>query len=34
VKNLDWRARRAEFICRLPAPIVADVQARLAALLT
>jgi mRNA interferase MazF len=34
VKNLDWRARRAEFICRLPVPIVADVQARLAALLT
>ncbi len=34
VKNLDWRARRAEFICRLPAPLIADVLARLAALLT
>ena len=34
VKNLDWRARRAEFICRLPAPIIADVLARLAALIT
>jgi mRNA interferase MazF len=33
VKNLDWRARRAEFICRLPAPIIADVLARLAALI-
>ncbi len=34
VKNLDWRARRAEFICRLPAPIIADVLARLATLIT
>ena len=34
VKNLDWRARRAEFICRLPAPIIADVLAKLAALIT
>ena len=34
VKILDWRARRAEFICRLPAPIIADVLARLAALIT
>lgn len=34
VNNLDWRARRAEFICRLPAPIIADVLARFAALIT
>jgi mRNA interferase MazF len=34
VKSLDWRARRAEFICRLPAPVIADVLARLGALIT
>jgi mRNA interferase MazF len=34
VKNLDWRARRAEFICRLPAPVIADILARLATLVT
>lgn len=33
VKNLDWRARRAEFICRLPAPVIADILARLSAIL-
>jgi mRNA interferase MazF len=33
VKNLDWRTRRAEFICRLPAPVIADILARLSAIL-
>jgi mRNA interferase MazF len=33
VKNLDWRARRAEFICRLPSPVIADIIARLSAIL-
>ncbi len=34
VKNLDWHARRAEFICRLPHPVIADILARLAVLIT
>ena len=34
VKNLDWRARRAEFICRLPAASIADVLGRVAVLVT
>jgi mRNA interferase MazF len=34
VKNLDWRARRAEFICRLPAPVINDILARLAVLIS
>lgn len=33
VKNLDWRARRAEFICRLPTPVITDILARLAVLI-
>ena len=33
VKSLDWRARRAEFICRLPAPVISDILARLAVLI-
>jgi mRNA interferase MazF len=33
-KNLDWRARRAVLIGRLPAPIIADVLARLATLIS
>jgi mRNA interferase MazF len=33
VKSLDWRARRAEFICRLSAPVIADILARLSAIL-
>jgi mRNA interferase MazF len=33
VKNLDWRARRAEHICTLPPEIVSAVLERLAALL-
>jgi mRNA interferase MazF len=33
VKNLDWQARDAEFICRLPAATVADVLRKLDTLL-
>jgi mRNA interferase MazF len=33
VKSLDWRARRAAWICRLPEGTVTDVLARLATLL-
>lgn len=33
VKSLDWRARRAQPICRLPADIIAEALARLAALI-
>ncbi len=33
VKNLDWRARRASLIVKLPAPVVAEVLAKLGALL-
>jgi mRNA interferase MazF len=33
VKNLDWRARRAEFICRLPASVISDILARLSTIL-
>jgi mRNA interferase MazF len=32
VKNLDWRARRAEFICKLPSAVIADIIARLSAI--
>ncbi len=33
VKSLDWRARRAEFICRLPGQAVGEVLAKLNTLL-
>ncbi len=33
VKSLDWRARRAEFAHRLPGPEVAEVFAKVSALL-
>ncbi len=33
VKCLDWKARRASFICRLPAPLVAEVLGKLSTLL-
>ena len=33
VKNLDWRFRRAEFICRLPRETVAEVIDKLGTLL-
>lgn len=29
VKNLDWRARNASFICTLPAPTIAEVLQKL-----
>ena len=32
-KSLDWRARKAEFICALPQATVAEVRGKLAALL-
>jgi mRNA interferase MazF len=34
VKSLDWRVRRAEWICRVPEEIVADVLAKVGALLS
>jgi len=34
VKNLDWRAREAEFICALPAATVSDILQRIGLLLT
>jgi mRNA interferase MazF len=34
VKIKDWRGRRAEFIRRLPGPVIGDVLARLALLLS
>jgi mRNA interferase MazF len=33
VKSLDWRARKAELICALPAEIISDALRRLGALL-
>jgi mRNA interferase MazF len=33
VRSLDWRARNADFACRAPSGILADVVSRLAALL-
>jgi mRNA interferase MazF len=34
VKSLDWRARDAQFICRLPARAAADVLEKLGTLLS
>ena len=34
VKSLDWRARRAEFLCRVPDDVVAQVLARIQAVLS
>ncbi len=34
VKSLEWRARQVEFICTLPAEIVAEVLAKLTTLLS
>lgn len=34
VKSLDWQARRAELICKLPGETVVEVLDKLAALLT
>jgi mRNA interferase MazF len=33
-KSLDWRARKAELICRLPDPVTNDVLKKLATLLS
>ncbi len=33
VKSLDWRARKAAFVCRLPRPVIAELLAKLNALL-
>ena len=33
IKSLDWRARRAEFICDLPSPTIGEVMAKARALL-
>lgn len=29
IKSLDWRARKAEFFCKVPEEIVAEVQAKI-----
>ena len=34
VKSLDWRARKAEFICRLPIPVTSEVLQKLGPLLS
>lgn len=34
VRSLDWRARRADFICAAPAEVVEDVAAKVQALIT
>jgi mRNA interferase MazF len=34
VKNLDWRVRKAEYICKLPASIVTQVLQKLSTLIT
>ncbi len=33
VKNLDWRSRRAEFLCRVPKAVLGDVVSRISALI-
>jgi mRNA interferase MazF len=33
VRSLDWKARRAEFICRAPSELIEDVSAKIHALL-
>jgi mRNA interferase MazF len=33
VKSLDWRIRRAEFVCRLPHETIGEVSGKLATLL-
>jgi mRNA interferase MazF len=33
VKSLDWRARQAEFLCRVPAAVTAEVLEKLGVLL-
>jgi mRNA interferase MazF len=33
VKSLDWRARKAKFVCKLPARTIKEVMSKLGALL-
>jgi len=33
VKNLDWRVRKAEFICKLPDHVIEEILAKLGAVL-
>ncbi len=33
VKSLDWRARQAQFVCKVPAGVLAEVQAKMHALI-
>lgn len=33
LRSLDWQSRRAEFICRLPDPVILDVLAKVRALI-
>jgi len=34
IKSLDWKARKAEYICKVPTDIIDDVLAKIATLLT
>lgn len=34
VKSLDWRARKAEFLCRLPRPAIVEVLHKLGTLIS
>jgi mRNA interferase MazF len=33
IKSLDWRARKAKFICRAPFDVLVDVQANMRVLI-
>ena len=33
IKSLSWSDRRSEFVCKMPEPVVADVLAKIQALL-
>ena len=34
IKSFDWKARKAEYICKVPTDIIEDVLAKIATLLT
>jgi mRNA interferase MazF len=34
IKSLDWKARQAEFVCKVPLAIIEDVLAKIATLFT
>ncbi|HOV80493.1 MAG TPA: endoribonuclease MazF [Bacillota bacterium] len=34
VKNLDWRVRKAEFLCKAPGKVIAEVLAKIQVLIT